>query len=151
MLSYTYVTDIVRHSDELEVLRSALDNVSEGVVMLDKDLNAQFLNGKMRKFWGVTEEQAAAHPSYSSLIRNSPHTDDRGMAPDELNAFYDKRVAAVREGNEQLARFADPRWPSHPCALLGTEKRRPHADLLRCQRSGPQCPARWRCWQRSIR
>ena len=36
MLSYTYVTDIVRHFDELEVLRSALDNVSEGVVMLDR-------------------------------------------------------------------------------------------------------------------
>ncbi len=35
MISYTYVTDIVRHADELEVLHSALDNVSEGVVMLD--------------------------------------------------------------------------------------------------------------------
>ena len=102
MLSYTYVTDIVRHSDELEVLRSALDNVSEGVVMLDKDLNAQFLNLKMRKFWGVTEEQAAAHPSYASLIRNSPHTNNRGMPPDELNAFYEGRVAAVRDGNEPL-------------------------------------------------
>lgn len=43
MLSYTTVTDIVRHSDELEVLRNALDNVSEGIVLLDADLNAQFL------------------------------------------------------------------------------------------------------------
>ena len=48
MISYTYVTDIVRHMDELEVLRGALDNVSEGVVLLDGELNAQFLNRKMR-------------------------------------------------------------------------------------------------------
>ena len=108
MITYTYVTDIVRHSDELEVLRSALDNVSEGVVMLDKDLNAQFLNAKIRKFWGVTEEQAAAHPSYASLIRNSPHTNDRGMTPAELNAFYDSRVAAVRDGNEPLRDLQTP-------------------------------------------
>ena len=48
MISYTYVTDIVRHADELEVLRSALDNVSEGGVMLDGDLNAQYLLGRYR-------------------------------------------------------------------------------------------------------
>ena len=100
MLSYTYVTDIVRHSDELEVLRSALDNVSEGVVMLDKDLNAQFLNAKIRKFWGVSEEQAAAHPSYASLIRRATHWGDGSMTPAELEAFYESRLAAAREGNE---------------------------------------------------
>ena len=60
MITYTYVTDIVRHMDELEVLRGALDNVSEGVVLLDGELNAQFLNRKVRQFWGVTEEQAAS-------------------------------------------------------------------------------------------
>jgi predicted signal transduction protein with EAL and GGDEF domain len=76
--------------------------VSEGVVLLDKSLNAQFLNLRMRKFWGVTEEQAAARPAYSSLIRNSPHSDDRAMTSDDLNAFYDSRVAAVRDGNEPL-------------------------------------------------
>ncbi len=102
MISYTYVTDIVRHADELEVLRGALDNVSEGVVLLDKELNAQFLNAKMRKFWGVTEEQAAAHPPYASLIRNSPHSGKRTMPPAELNAFYEGRVAAVRDGSEPL-------------------------------------------------
>src|SRR5580704_2108429 len=44
MLSYTYVTDIVSHSDELEILRSALDNVEPGVVLLDPAFNAQFMN-----------------------------------------------------------------------------------------------------------
>ena len=121
MISYTYVTDIVRHADELEVLHSALDNVSEGVVMLDRDLNAQFLNRKMRTFWGVTEEQAAQHPSYESLIRNSPHANDRGMTPDQLDAFYASRVAAVRDGSEPLRdlRTTDGRNIRAHCALLG--------------------------------
>ena len=102
MLSYTYVTDIVRHMDELEVLRGALDNVSEGVVLLDSELNAQFLNRKMRQYWRVTDEQAAGCPTYASLIANSPYGKDRGMTPDELKAFYAGRVAAVRDGNEPL-------------------------------------------------
>jgi diguanylate cyclase (GGDEF)-like protein len=102
MLSYTTVTDIVRHSDELETLRHALDNVSEGVVLLDADLNAQFLNKKMRTFWGVSDEQAANHPSYASLIANAPHARDRGMTPEELEAFFAGRIAAVRSGSEPL-------------------------------------------------
>jgi diguanylate cyclase (GGDEF)-like protein len=102
MLSYTNVSDIVRHSDELERLRYALDHVSEGVVLLDADLNAQFLNRKMRTFWGVTDEQAASHPSYASLITNAPHARDRGMTPEELDAFFAGRVAAVRSGSEPV-------------------------------------------------
>jgi PAS domain-containing protein len=102
MLSYTTVTDIVRHADELEVLRNALDNVSEGVVLLDADLNAQFLNRKMRQFWGVTDHQAAAHLPYAELIANAPHAKDRGMTPDELSAFFAGRVAAVRSASEPV-------------------------------------------------
>lgn len=102
MLSYTDVTDIVRHSDELERLRYALDHVSEGIVLLDADLNAQFVNRKMRTFWGVTDEHAASHPSYASLIAGAPHARDRGMTPDELEAFFAGRVAAVRSASEPL-------------------------------------------------
>ena len=101
MLSYTDVTDIVRHSDELERLRHALDNVSEGVALLDADLNAQFLNRKVRKYWGVSDEQAASRPSYASLMANAPHARDRGMTPDQLEAFFAERVAALRAGNER--------------------------------------------------
>jgi PAS domain-containing protein len=48
MLSYTYVTDIVRHSDELEVLKDALDHLHEGIVLLDPELNATFMNRAVR-------------------------------------------------------------------------------------------------------
>ena len=113
------MTDIVRHADELEVLRGALDNVSEGVVMLDNTLNAQFLNKKMRTFWGVTEEQAARRPSYESLIRNSPHANDRGMTG-PTGRFYASRVAAVARRQRAAAdlRTTDGRNVRAHCALL---------------------------------
>ena len=120
MLSYTYVTDIVRHMDELEVLRSALDNVSEGIVMLDRDLNAQFLNRKMRQYWGVTDERAASHPSYASLIENTPNANKLGMTPDELKAYYAGGVAAVWDASEAVSdlRTTDGRHMRAYCTAL---------------------------------
>ncbi len=125
MLSYTDVTDIVRHSDQLERLRYALDNVSEGVVLLDADLNAQFINKKMRTFWGVTDEQAASHPPYASLIANGPSARDRGMTQDELEAFFAGRVAAVRSGSEPLRdlKTTDGRHIRAHCDVLQNDGR----------------------------
>jgi PAS domain-containing protein len=68
MLSYMEVTDIVRQADELRVLRDALENVQDGVLLLDTDLNATFMNRKVRQFWEIDEGEAATRPSYSSLI-----------------------------------------------------------------------------------
>ena len=99
MLSYTYVTDIVRHSDELETLKAALDNVQDGVVLLDADLNAQFLNRKMRSFWEVSDERAASHPSYASLISSARHAVDPQIAPEDKPAFFGRRIAEVRAGD----------------------------------------------------
>jgi diguanylate cyclase (GGDEF)-like protein len=125
MLSYTDVTDIVRHSDQLERLRYALDNVSEGVVLLDADLNAQFINKKMRTFWGVTDEHAASHPPYASLIANGPHARDRGMTQDELEAFFAGRVAAVRAGSERVRdlKTTDGRHIRAHCDVLQNDGR----------------------------
>mgnify|MGYP003694312103 CR=1 FL=1 len=89
--------------------------------MLDGNLNAQFLNKKMRTFWGVTEERAASRPSYESLIRNSPHSNDRGMTPDQLDAFYASRAAAVRGRQRAVAGPANHRWPQRPGALRASQ------------------------------
>lgn len=40
MLNYMYVTDIVRHADDLDVLRDALDNVRQGITLLTTSLSA---------------------------------------------------------------------------------------------------------------
>ena len=106
-------------------MRSALDNVSEGVVLLDSNLNAQFLNRKMRQHWGVTEEQAASRPSYTSLIRNAPQANDRGMTPAELNAFFATREAAVRDASEPMRDLQTPdgRHIRAHCSVLKNDGR----------------------------
>jgi diguanylate cyclase (GGDEF)-like protein len=102
MLSYTYVTDIVRHSDELEMLRNALDNISDGVMLLDADLKAQFLNKKTREYWSVTPEKVAQHPTYLDLITNAPHAGAHGVPPEQLDVFFAKRVEAIRSADPPI-------------------------------------------------
>ena len=120
MLSYTYVTDIIRHSDELEVLKSALDNVQDGIVLLDKDLNAQFLNRKIRKFWDVSEERAASHPSYASLITSTRHALGPKTTDKEKSAFFEKRIAEVRAGDHTPRDLVTPdgRYLRAHCTVL---------------------------------
>ncbi|WP_249119389.1 MULTISPECIES: sensor domain-containing diguanylate cyclase [unclassified Bradyrhizobium] len=119
IVTYSYVTDIVRHMDELEVLRSALDNVSEGIIMLDSNLNAQFLNGKIRQYWALTEAEADSRPSFESLLRRAPHAGAR-MPPDELDAFCTARLAAIRDVSEpvRVLQTADGRHIRAHCTAL---------------------------------
>jgi diguanylate cyclase (GGDEF)-like protein len=119
MLSYTVVTDIVRHSDELELLRNALDNISEGVLLLDADLKAHFLNKKMRDYFGVTVEQVVARPFYGELIANAPHANDHGVPPEKLGEFFAARVEAVRSANPPIrdATAPDGRRVRVHCAI----------------------------------
>jgi diguanylate cyclase (GGDEF)-like protein len=102
MLSYTNVTDIVRHSDELEVLCNALDNITDGVLLLDADLNAQFVNRKVREYLGLTEEQAAAHPSYADLVVGSRLAAVQNVPPEQIDAFVAARVEEMQKAELTL-------------------------------------------------
>ena len=120
MLSYTYVTDIVRHSDELEVLRAALDRVSDGVLLLDANLNARFMNRAIRQLWKVSDEQAESHPPYSRLVGDARLTGTYGVPPEELEDFIERRIALVRSGDPtpQDLRTSDGRHIRSQCAVL---------------------------------
>ena len=96
MLSYAFVTDIVRHSDELELLRNALDQISDGVLLLDADLKAQFLNQKVREYFGISVEDAAAHPTFVELISREAHVQKLGIPPEMLDEHFAARVEAVQ-------------------------------------------------------
>ena len=99
MLTYTPVTDIVRYSDELRLLRDALENVEDGVLLLDRDLNSSFMNRRMRRFWEVSEQDAAGHPSYASLVSRTQRASAPDLPPAELARFPAKRIAEVRAGD----------------------------------------------------
>ena len=120
MLSYTPVTNIVRHSDELEVLKAALNQVQEGVVLLDADLNMQFMNEFVRRLWNVSAEQAERNPNYSELVGDARHAGVYGVAPEELDDFIAQRIALVRAGdaNPQDLLTGDGRHIRSQCTVL---------------------------------
>ena len=108
MLSYAYITDIVRRSDELQLLRNALDNISEGVMLLDADLKAQYLNRKLREYFGVTAEQVAVRPSYLDLITHSPSAAAGGASREQIDAFVADRVEAMQKADPCLSDIMTP-------------------------------------------
>jgi diguanylate cyclase (GGDEF)-like protein len=99
MLTYTPVTDIVRASDELKLLRDALENVEDGVLLLDRDLNASFMNRRMRRFWEVSEQEAASRPAYPSLVSRAQRASAPDLPANELTRFPARRVAEVKAGD----------------------------------------------------
>ena len=99
MLTYTPVTDIVRYSDELKLLRDALENVEDGVLLLDRDLNASFMNRRMRRFWEVSEQEAASRPTYASLVSRAHRASAPDLPANELARFPARRVAEVKAGD----------------------------------------------------
>ncbi|MCC8943533.1 diguanylate cyclase [Bradyrhizobium sp. Arg62] len=101
MVSYTPVTDIVRASDKLKVLTDALKNVEDGVVLLDRDLHATFLNRKMREFWEISEGEVARHPPYVALLTRNRRAVPAGSTPEQVRTFPAKRIAEIKAGDHK--------------------------------------------------
>jgi len=99
MLCYTYVTDIVQHSDELAMLKGALDQIPSGIVLLDAQLNAQFMNSALQRLWHVSDEQAARKPPYAELVNDSRKSGVYGVPPEALDGLIAGRLAVVRAGD----------------------------------------------------
>jgi diguanylate cyclase (GGDEF)-like protein len=99
MLTYTYVTDIVTCLDELQVLRAALDNVDEGIALLDEQLYVRFMNRAVRSLWGVSDAEAESNPPYQKLVGDSRLSHAYGIEGAELDTFIENRIASIRAGD----------------------------------------------------
>jgi PAS domain-containing protein len=120
MLSYTPVTDLVRHSDEMEVLKAALNNVQDAVVLLDADLNARFQNRAVRDLFKVPDHQADSPTPFSLLIGNARKNGMFGVPNDKLESFITSRIALIRAGDPAPhdLRTSDGRRIRARCTML---------------------------------
>jgi PAS domain-containing protein len=100
MLNYTRVTDMVRRSDELQVLRNAIDNVEEGIVLIDETLVVQFVNKKARDYWGLTPELCQSKPTVVDYITHVRRTGLYGVPDDALADYVIKRVTMIKVGDQ---------------------------------------------------
>jgi diguanylate cyclase (GGDEF)-like protein len=120
MLNYTYVTDIVRHADELEVLRTALDNVEQGITLLDAGLTIRFMNRAAQKLWQLSDAWIGRGHHYAELVSRARHDQIADLSPDKLEAHIAGRIDAVRNGDRNPADIllGDGRSIRFQCAVL---------------------------------
>ncbi len=120
MLSYTYITDIVRHSDELEILHVALDNVSEGVMILDSQLRLQFINRAALSVWRFDLQRLGPNPTFPEMVREARWTGVHDVSPEELDHYIAVRIAIVKSGDAHPhdLRTTDGRVMRAKCTVL---------------------------------
>jgi diguanylate cyclase (GGDEF)-like protein len=87
-------------SRELLILRAALDNVDYGVMLLDENMHARFINRASRQLWNMPDALAASRPSFTELMRHACHSGAFAMPAAKLDAYIEWRVALVRGGYE---------------------------------------------------
>jgi diguanylate cyclase (GGDEF)-like protein len=120
MLSYTYVTDIVAASDELDTLRSALDTIEQGVTLLDQNLTVQYMNRSAQELMGVSQDEVARKPTFATLINATRITKRYAVPEDEHDRYVDGRVEFARRGDPTPVdvKINDGRHIRSRCAIL---------------------------------
>jgi diguanylate cyclase (GGDEF)-like protein len=87
-------------SKELQILQAALDHVDYGVILLDENLRARFINRASRNLWSIPEALADSRPHFRDLMRNACDIGAFASPAAALDAYIEERVALVGAGNE---------------------------------------------------
>lgn len=94
-------TRVEAASMELLALRSALDHIDYGIVLLDDELRAQFINRAFRTTWRLPDDVADRKPAFVGLMYHGRDAKAFAVGPDELDAFVTERTTRIRAGDER--------------------------------------------------
>jgi PAS domain-containing protein len=87
------------HHATAERLSAALDQVDIGIVLLDADTRAEFINRAFRDYFHLPDEKADSKPPFIALMYHGRDTGAYELAADELNAFIARRMEMMRAGD----------------------------------------------------
>src|SRR5258707_12525096 len=76
-----------RHHSTAERLSAALDQVDIGIVLLDSDTRAEFINRAFRDYFSLPDEKADSKPPFIALMYHGRDTGAFELPEEELNAF----------------------------------------------------------------
>jgi diguanylate cyclase (GGDEF)-like protein len=71
----------------------------EGIILLDPDLNAQFINRSVRELWHISDEPAGRCPNIAELVGDAIMTGTYGVPREMLPNFIEQRIAQIRAGD----------------------------------------------------
>lgn len=83
----------------LNALGDALDLVDFGIILLNGDLRACFINGRLSEIWNIQPALLATGPTFRELLENAASNGWYGVAAADLPAYLDEREADVRAGS----------------------------------------------------
>lgn len=99
MLSYTRVTDIFQRSDEMEVLQNAIDNIEQGIVLINDALLVQFVNKKARAFWNLSPDLCKKGLTVAEFIAHVRSSGLYDVPDEELESYVIRRVTMIKTGD----------------------------------------------------
>jgi PAS domain-containing protein len=120
-----------------ENLSAALDQVDFGIVLLDAETRAEFINHAFREYFSLPDEKADSKPPFIALMCHGRDTRAYELPEDELNAYVARRIEMVRAGDATPIniRLADGRVLRFTCTALPDGGRMlsytPVTDLIR--------------------
>jgi PAS domain-containing protein len=126
-----------RHHATSERLSAALDQVDIGIVLLDADTRAEFINRAFRDYFALPDEKADSNPPFIALMYHGRDTGAYEMPEEELSDFIAERTEMMRVGDStpininlrdgQVLRFSCTALPDGGRMLSYT----PVTDLVR--------------------
>lgn len=79
--------------------RHALDQIGDGIVLLDSDYRAVFINRAFRNMWRLPDAVADASPAFADIVRHARDLGAYQVAPADLDAYVAERIAQVQRGS----------------------------------------------------
>jgi PAS domain-containing protein len=126
-----------RHHATAERLSAALDQVDFGIVLLDSDTRAEFINRAFRDYFSLPDEKADSRPPFIALMYHGRDIGAFELPEQELNAYIARRTELIRVGDSTPINInlADGRVLRFSCTVLPDGGRMlsytPVTDLVR--------------------
>jgi PAS domain-containing protein len=125
------------HHATAERLSAALNQVDIGIVLLDAETRAEFINRAFRSYFSLPDAKADSNPPFIALMYHGRDTRAHALPEDELNAYVARRMEMVRAGDSTPLniQLADGKVLRFSCTVLPDGGRMlsytPVTDLIR--------------------
>jgi diguanylate cyclase (GGDEF)-like protein len=83
---------------ELAALRTIVDDLDYGIVVLDAERRVQFVNRAFRSFWHVPDDIAESRPTFIKLMYHGRGTAAYAVPPHRLGDYLAKQMQSIRTG-----------------------------------------------------
>jgi diguanylate cyclase (GGDEF)-like protein len=86
---------------QLTVLRTIVDDLDYGIVVLDRERRVQFINRAFRRYWRVPDDWPESRASFIKLMYHCRSASAYAVAHDRLGDYVLKQMSLIRSGEDR--------------------------------------------------